>query len=200
LPLTVVTPPPVPEKELPLVFDDGMVIREQFKHFWNFFGGEKTFGRPLTLAYRDRDEKLVQYFERARFELNESEHVQPIDPEWLEGQTPEVYLDRVHLTPLGEQALNGKTFPRVANPQQPDVRYFPQTGHTLRGSFKKLWETQGEIFWGPPLSEPYNEIIDGQPTRVQYFSHWRFEQQGNGPIHLTKLGIDALKNRQCPRP
>ncbi len=200
LPLTVVTPPPLPKHERPLVFDDGLVLREQFKHFWRFFGGQATFGRPLTLAYRDVNGTMVQYFERARFELNESEHVQPIDPEWPEGQRPEVYLDRVHLTPLGEQTLAGRTFPRVADPQQADVRFFPQTGHTLRGDFRSFWERQGEIFFGPPLSEPFNETIDGRQTRVQYFARWRFEQEPGGPVRLARLGVEALQTRACPRP
>ena len=200
LPLTVVTPPPVPEHERPLIFDDGMVLREQFKHFWNFFGGEATFGRPITLAYRDANGMMVQYFERARFELNESEHVQPIDLEWPEGQTPDVYLDRVHLTPLGEQALGGRAFPRVADPRQPGIRYFSQTGHTLRGDFRTFWERHGEIFFGAPLSEPFDERIDGQQTRVQYFARWRFEQVAGGPVRLAKLGVEALKTRPCPQP
>ena len=198
--LTVVPPPAVPPVYQPLVFDDGLVILESFKHFWNFFGGEAVFGRPLTLAYRDQAGKLVQYFQRARFELNESEHVQPIDPDWAEGQTPEVYLDRVHLTPLGEQAAVGRTFARVADPRRAEVRYFPQTGHTLSGAFRALWETRGEIFFGPPISEAFDEVIDGRRTRVQYFTHWRFEQAGDGPVRLTTLGEDALRTRQCPRP
>lgn len=200
LPLTVVTPPPLPKHERPLVFDDGLVLREQFKHFWHFFGGEATFGRPLTLAYRDVNGTMVQYFERARFELNESEHVQPIDPGWPEGQTPEVYLDRVHLSPLGEQALVGRTFHRVADSRQAEVRFFSQTGHTLRGDFLAFWEREGEIFFGAPLSEPFDEFIDGRQTRVQYFAHWRFEQVGGGPVRLGKLGVAALKTRACPQP
>jgi hypothetical protein len=200
LPLQVVPPPQLSDKNKPLVFDDGMVIRESFKHFWNFFGGEAVFGRPITLAYRDEHGKLVQYFQRARFELNESVHVQPIDPDWAEGQTPEVYLDRVHLAPLGAQMLGNQEVPRVSDPGDPAVRYFPQTGHTLSGDFRALWETHGEIFFGPPLTEAFDATINGVPTRVQYFTYWRFEQQGNGPVHLSTLGEDALRVRQCPKP
>lgn len=198
--LTVAPPRAIAPENRPLMFDDGMVIRESFQHFWTFFGGEATFGRPITLAYRDPTGKLVQYFERARFELNESEHVQPIDPNWPEGQTPEVYLDRVHLTPLGAEAIAGQTFPSVPDPVQPGVDYFPSTGHTLSGAFRELWETRGEIFFGAPLSEPFDEIIDGRRMRVQYFTYWRFEQEGQGPVRLAVLGRDALQTRQCPRP
>lgn len=198
--LTVSPPPRVDPIDQPLVFDNGMVLSSSFKHFWNYFGGEAVFGKPITLAYRDQNDKLVQYFERARFELNEAEHVKPIDPRWPEGQTPEVYLDRVRLTPLGAQLSAERSFARVPNPQQPGVLYFEQTGHTLRGDFRATWEQWGEIFFGPPISEPLDEVIDGQPTRVQYFTHWRFEQQGNGPVRFAPLGTQALQTRQCPRP
>jgi hypothetical protein len=200
LALTVAPPRDIDPVYQPLVFDDGMVIRDSFQHFWLFFGGESTFGRPITLAYRDQTGTMVQYFERARFELNESEHVQPIDPNWAEGQTPEVYLDRVHLTPLGAEAMAGRDVPAVADPGLPGVRFFPATGHTLSGAFRELWEMRGEIFFGAPLSEPFDEIIDGRNTRVQYFAYWRFEQEGQGPVRLAMLGRDALRTRQCPLP
>ncbi len=184
----------------PLTFDDGLVLRDEFKHFWNFFGGEAIFGRPLTLAYRDQAGKIVQYFQRARFELNEDSEVGPLDPLVPENQTAAVYLDRVHLTPLGQQASTGRSFERVADPQRPDVRYFPQTGHTLSGAFRTFWEMHGEPFFGPPLSEAFDEVVAGQQTRVQYFTNWRFEQVGDGPVRLALLGEEALKTRQCPRP
>ncbi len=198
--LTVAPPRPVPLWKPPLVFGDGLTLLDSFKHFWIFFGGEATFGRPLTLAYRDHNDNLVQYFERARFELNESEHVKPIDPDWAEGQTPEVYLDRVHLTPLGRQALADRAFERVTDPGRTDTRYFVETGHTLSGPFRALWETRGEIFFGPPLTEQFDEEVDGRMTRVQYFTNFRFEQSSDGAVTLSALGREALKTRQCPRP
>lgn len=195
--LTVVTPPVHGPPYQPIIFDDGMVLRSEFKHFWEFFGGEATFGRPLTQAYRDAQGTIVQYFERARFELNEDESTW-IDP--ARQQPPEVYLARIHLTPLGQHALSGRVFAPVPNPGQADVLYFPETGHTLSGAFRRLWETHGAAFFGLPLSEPLEEVIDGRLVRVQYFTYWRFEQEGDGPVRLGALGRDALKARQCPRP
>jgi hypothetical protein len=198
LALTAVPTRAVQPKKEPLYFDNGMVVLDSFKHFWRFFGGEATFGVPITLAYRDKTGMLVQYFEHARFELNESVHVQPIDVDWPEGQTPEVYLDRVHLTPLGEQVLVGHSIERVPDPNAPGIRYFPDTGHTLRGDFRTFWEAHGEIFYGPPLTEEYEETANGRTVSVQYFRYWRFEQEGNGPVRLAALGTAALENRQCP--
>jgi len=68
------------------------------------------------------------------------------------------------------------------------------------GDFRVFWETHGEPFFGLPLTEAFDEVIDGQRTRVQYFTNWRFEQQGNGPVRLASLGVNALQARQCPRP
>jgi hypothetical protein len=198
--LTTVQYPPLPQAHQPRTFADGIVLRGDFKYFWDFFGGEPVFGRPLTLAERDHRGMIVQYFERARFELNEEDDLPPLDPLWPEGQTPQIYLDRVHLTPLGQQALGDQPAPRVADPAQPGVRYFPQTGHTLRGAFRAHWETHGERFYGPPISEEFDEIHNGQRIRVQYFTNWRFEQRGDGSIQYTPLGKDLLKTRKCPTP
>ena len=200
LPLTVAPPLPVDPLYEPIVLPDGHVLREAFKHFWLFFGGEATFGRPLTDAYRDDEGKLVQYFEHARFEKNEAKQVKPIDPRWPEGQTPEVYLDAVHLTPLGAQLAPGRMSEPVPDPQQPGVRYFPATGHTLRGDFLAYWEQRGEIFFGPPIGEPYQETIDSRPVTVQYFTHWRLEQAAGGEVRTAPLGVAALARRECPRP
>ncbi|HEX6291015.1 MAG TPA: cellulase family glycosylhydrolase [Herpetosiphonaceae bacterium] len=198
--LTKVQYPPFPPAHQPRTFDDGIVLRGDFKYFWDFFGGEAVFGRPLTLAYRDHRGIVVQYFERARFELNEEDDLPPLDPLWAEGQTPDIYLDRVHLSPLGRQSLGEQTVPRVTDPGLPGVRYFPQTGHTLRGAFRALWETHGERFYGPPISEEFEELHNGQRVRVQYFTNWRFERRGDGPIQYTPLGKDLLKTRKCPTP
>ncbi len=199
-PLTVVAVPAAPPLYQPLIFDDGLVLRDQFKFFWDYFGGEVVFGRPLTLATRDHRGNLVQYFQRARFELDDTGDSKGIFPDWPEGQTDAIYLARVHLAPLGQQALAGQTVARVPDPGLPEIRYFPETGHTLSGDFRVFWETHGEPFFGLPLTEAFDEVIDGQRTRVQYFTNWRFEQQGNGPVRLASLGVNALQARQCPRP
>ena len=198
LALTNAPPPAPPALHAPIFFGDLLLINS-FKHFWRFFGGETTFGKPITQPYRDQEGRLVQWFERARFELNESTHVQPIDPEWPEGQTEAVYLDRVHLTPLGTQFTANRAFPPVRNPNRADVLFFPETGHTLAGAFRTRWETHSAAFWGPPISEPLTETIDGTPRTVQYFTHWRMELQPDGSIRFGTLGPPLLAQRPCVR-
>lgn len=198
--LTVVEQNIPPLEHQPRIFDDGIVLRGEFKYFWDFFGGEPVFGRPLTMAYRDHRGIIVQYFEQARLELNEEAESPGLNPLRPELQKPEIYLDHVHLTPLGQQALGAQAVSRVADPGLPGVRYFPETGHTLRGAFRTLWETYGAAFYGPPISEEFDETHNGQRVRVQYFMNWRFEQRGDGPIEYTPLGKDMLKTRPCPTP
>ncbi|GAC1552634.1 MAG: hypothetical protein NVS2B7_28580 [Herpetosiphon sp.] len=184
--------------EAPIHFGN-VVLIGSFLHFWKFFGGERTFGKPLTQPYRQSDGTMVQYFEKARFELNESVHVQPIDVRWPEGQTDYVYLDRVHLTMLGQQASVGRHWTQVADPHEAGVLFLSRTGHTLRGAFRRLWETHGEPFFGLPLNEPTTETIDGQQRTVQYFEKWRMELMPDGTVRLGDLGRDALAQRPCVR-
>jgi hypothetical protein len=110
-----------------------------------------------------------------------------------------MYLQRIHLTPLGQQAAAGKGFAPVADPGQVGVSYFPATGHTLRGEFARFWSAWGEPFFGPPLSEEVVEEVAGQPLTVQYFTNWRFERWPDG-VRLSPLGAEALRTRQCPQP
>ncbi|MBA3945830.1 MAG: cellulase family glycosylhydrolase [Herpetosiphonaceae bacterium] len=196
--LTTVPPAPPDPLNAPLQFGD-LILVGSFKFFWLFFGGEPTFGKPITQPYRQADGTMVQYFEHARFELNESVHVQPIDPNWAEGQTDAVYLDRVHLTSLGSQFTAGRSWPPVSDPGQPDVIWSPATGHTIRGPFRTLWLTHKALFFGEPLSEQIVETINGQPVTVQYFEKWRMELQADGTVRLGALGQDALSQRPCQR-
>ena len=67
---------------------------------------------------------------------------------------------------------------RVPNPNQPGVAYFPETGHTLRGAFRRVWERNGGLAqFGYPLTEEYAEVseTDGNTYTVQYFERARFE-------------------------
>src|SRR5262245_23275886 len=51
----------------------GHFIKGAFRSFWERSGGVGIFGYPITEEYiRAADGKLIQYFERARFELRVS--------------------------------------------------------------------------------------------------------------------------------
>lgn len=84
---------------------------------------------------------------------------------------------------------------------QTDVRYFPETGHYLRGVFRSFWEGNGssEIF-GFPITEEY--IAPGTGRVTQYFERARFElseRNGQAYVELGRLGVEVTQNRVFPK-
>jgi len=168
----------------------GHYLRGAFRLFWEQNGGLGTFGYPITEEYiRNQDGKVIQYFERARFELR------TVGSEFV-----------IDLGMVGADFLKvqGISFPRIEEPAVVSnaLRYFPETGHTIRGAFKTFWETKnGQILFGYPLSEEFNELFpDGKQRTVQYFERARFETQPKG----TSLGLLGRALAPCqqvmPRP
>ncbi|MDQ2809668.1 MAG: CAP domain-containing protein [Chloroflexota bacterium] len=74
---------------------------------------------------------------------------------------------------------------------QADAHQFPQTGHTVRGSFWTYWQGHGGLAQqGYPISEELREASDlnGQPYTVQYFERAVFERHlENAPPFDTLL-------------
>src|SRR5258708_568321 len=61
---------------------------------------------------------------------------------------------------------------RVPDPEQPGVRWFAPTGHTLRGAFLDYWTQYGGVAqFGYSLTEEFTEPDgpDHQLLMVQYF-------------------------------
>jgi hypothetical protein len=134
--------------------------RSGFLRFWRENGGVMIFGYPIGEETVE-DGRIVQYFERARFEYH---------PEFL-GQPGQVQLSL-----LGRQLTEGRDFPDGA----PDggTLYFPETKHTLSGKFLQFWQKRGGLaIFGYPISEPFEEASpsDGQTRLTQYFERARFE-------------------------
>jgi len=82
---------------------------------------------------------------------------------------------------------------RVPDPQLPNVRYFPQTGHSLQGGFRVYWEAHGGLAqFGYPLTEEFHEPdeVRGIAPQVQYFERARFEYHPeNRPPYDVLLGL-----------
>src|SRR5262245_59770524 len=152
----------------------GHYLRGAFRAFWERSGGVPIFGYPIPEEYYGRsDGRIVQYFERSRFELRVQDN-QAI----------------VELGLLGREVTQGRDFPRVAPvPSNNFRRYFPETGHTLKGLFKTTWDTRGgQRIFGMPISEEIGEVLqDGLVHTVQYFERSRFELWP-GPVRFSQLG------------
>ena len=87
----------------------------------------------------------------------------------------------------------------VEPPDDPNVLYFEETGHTLSGVFREYWEREGGLeMFGMPITEPF----DQSGRSVQYFERARFEfhpELGEGgAVQLGLLGSFLVQDRGLP--
>jgi hypothetical protein len=153
----------------------GHFLGGAFRSYWERNGGVEIFGYPVSEEFvQSRDGRVAQWFERARFELNV-----------VNGQAV------ISLGLIGREYLSstGQGFPPVAAVRAPGLRFFPETGHTLRGEFRNFWERRGGVAtFGYPVSEELvQRLDDGRNYLVQYFERGRFELVGNR-VRLATLG------------
>jgi hypothetical protein len=97
-------------------------------------------------------------------------------------------------------AIIGANFllPHSIHGQTPTVRYFPETGHSVRGEFLEFFEAQGGLaVFGYPLTDEFTQ--DGR--RIQYFQKVRMEwhPEFSEPYNV-QLGLvgDELGYRKPP--
>ena len=72
--------------------------------------------------------------------------------------------------------------------QSAEVRYFPETGHSVRGAFLQYYNAANDpaLVYGFPITE---QITSRDGRTVQYFQRARFELTEASRIQLTPLGI-----------
>jgi hypothetical protein len=86
---------------------------------------------------------------------------------------------------------------RSASAQSPDVQFFPETGHHVRGDFLRFYKSVSDpsLVFGYPITE---QITSKDGKTVQYFQRARFELRTDLPekqrVQLTPLG-QALYQR-----
>jgi hypothetical protein len=152
--------------------ETGHAVKGEFLHFYrNAADPALVFGFPISEQFTSRDGKIVQYFERARFELNGG----------LPGN------GSVQRTPLG-QAAYGPGSPKLDINNPAACRSF-QTGYQVCFAFLDFYQANGGTAqFGDPISpfEFHDNLI------VQYFENARFEWRADRPegqrVVLTDLG------------
>jgi predicted deacylase len=171
------------EELLPLPADHaeaGINVPALIWRFWKAHGGMEHFGPPLAPAEKDG---LVtrQFFTRALLELRPDQ-----------ANTP--FL--VQPAALGREAAAGQTFTPAA--ETPDVRFYPETNHTLREAFLTYWDrADGMKLFGYPLSEEFEAFTaDGQQRTVQYFERAVFSYDTEFGVQLEPLGWSALVRKR----
>jgi len=168
---------PADAAEPALYFSEtGHSVSGEFLWTYQKLGGLDRFGYPRTEAFVENG-RLVQYFQRAVMEQF-PEHA---------GTPYEVQLRLLgDLLTWGQRAgPEWQPLERAAAPA--DARYFPETRHSVRGSFLAYFDRAGGLYsFGYPISEPFDQ--DG--LWVQYFQRARFEfHPGNPPAYRVQLGL-----------
>ncbi|MBC8504465.1 MAG: hypothetical protein ISR58_11165 [Anaerolineales bacterium] len=156
--------------------ETGHTVSGAFLEKYNsILNGEEIYGYPITDAFEDdRIGYLVQYFEKARFELH-----------------PENSIElQVQLTPLGDFLYQqGELAPNLF--EISSCKLHPETGFEVCYDFLDFFEANGGIIqFGYPISGI--EIHDGWFS--QYFQRVRLEWHPEHPqgekITVADLGID----------
>jgi hypothetical protein len=78
-----------------------------------------------------------------------------------------------------------------ASAQAAGEKYFPETGHTVRGEFLAFFENSPDALrlFGFPITEEFIDPIN--KTRTQYFQRVRFDlvsEKGNSKVQIAPLG------------
>lgn len=169
--------------------ETGYCISGRMRSFWEQNGGLAVFGLPITPQQNEQIEgraTQVQWFERNRLELH-PENSRPYD----------VLLGRLGATRAPVSAPSAT--------QQPDCRFFGETGHNVCGEILSAWSAAGLNLdgkagftpaeslglFGLPLTDLHAETLaDGRSYQVQWFERGRFEvHPENQPPYRVLLGL-----------
>ncbi len=184
------TPPPSAEsRSFP---ETKQTVKGYFWKYWQEHGGLPQQGFPISGEIQERSEingktYLVQYFERAVFELHN------------ENQPPyNVLLSLVGVTRYKQNYPGGA--PNQKANSDPGTVLFPQTGKKVGGAFLAYWKASGSVAQqGYPISEEFQEKsdLDGKTYTVQYFERavFEFHPENKPPYNvlLSQLGTFRYK-------
>lgn len=167
--------------------ETGHFVKGAFLQYYNAAKDPTlVYGFPITEQITSRDGRMVQYFQRARFELTEA--------------------SRVQLTPLGTLTYTPQN-PLPVNTSSGCERY--PSGHNVCFTFLEFYKANGgPTQFGNPIS-PF-ESADG--LIVQYFEGARFEWRADlgaekwvvisdlGRLYFDQLREDPAHLRPAPPP
>jgi len=155
--------------------ETGHWVTGDFLTFFDQHGGLDIFGYPRTERMVS-DGRVVQYFQRARFES------------WP--QNPPPY--NVQLMLIGDAVMGPGDPPipasQIPSPNDPNRTYFPQTGHTISGAFRDFFNAHGGLMiFGYPTSEQY---VGPSGFVIQRFQRARMEYHPElPPQYRVSLGL-----------
>ncbi len=202
VPLSTMPRPPAdpaawnPAAPYRFVEETGHNLGPAFQTFYDANGGVEILGHPITEVLLEVESgRYVQYFERARMELDPNQN----DPE----NPPQVTLTRAGA--LLTEDYTGLAFIPRKNIPVNDAAFFPETGYRISGKFHDFWEDHGGMSsFGYPISGELTKKIGGTQRLVQYFERARLEydpQEADTPDAITvgRLGIELAQQQELPR-
>lgn len=155
-------------------------VAHDFLKFWNDYGGLDSFGYPLGPEQLENG-ILVQYFERARFEIH------PELANIAAAPQPEIALGLLGAERAAQLGLHWG-----ASPESGTGLYFSGTGQEISGDFLDYWQDHGgERVFGWPISPAADMVnpADGNTYFTQWFQRARFEYHPELPVgHRIVLG------------
>lgn len=168
----------------------GFCVSDPILSYWERNGGLPVFGYPISEQRTETVEGWtgpLQWFERDR----------------LENHGPDgVMAGRLGVRLLELRGLTWQTFERVTNAPQ-GCRFFPETGHSLCGTFLNYWERNGGLQrFGYPITQPFTEELPTWSGTVQYFERRRMELHPENAgtqyeVLLGLLGHDLMDPYGC---
>ncbi|NNJ10268.1 L,D-transpeptidase [Chloroflexales bacterium ZM16-3] len=156
-----------------------------FLGYWRASNGSLTLGPPISEPFAD-GALTVQYFASGRLELHPE-----YDNAIVRGRLGAEYsaaLFRSFATPAGMA-------------DQPGLRLFTETGHSLGEPFRSFWDGNGGLdVFGFPISEPAWEYVGPELLQVQYFERARLEYrplsaESSQAVQISALGRDLARLR-----
>lgn len=178
------TPPAPTDAFTPVYFPQtGHSLGPHFTLAWRERGGLGLFGYPISEEFAEGG-RPTQYFERAVLQYFAENARTPYEVQGIQ---------------LGRDLTTGRErdapfLPVSGAGAGGDRAFFPETGHTLGGAFRRSWQDGGGlIVFGYPLSEEFVEVnpADGKPYLTQYFERNRFEYhpEAAGTRYEVTLGL-----------
>ena len=174
--------------------ETGYSLDGEFLRYWRAQGGLPVFGYPMSSA-QPVDGQIMQYLERARFELH-PQHAAPYN----------VLLGRLGVEALERQGVDWRLLPK-ASPNA--AHYVEATGHAIAAEFWGYWSSRGLEFdgqrgasfaeslalFGYPISEARMEVnSSGDQVLTQWFERVRMEYHPDNPadyrVLLGRLGAE----------
>lgn len=161
-------PPAAAQNPIRYVPQTGHFVRGAFRAFWEGKGGVPIFGYPVTEEFiRRSDGKLIQFFERARFELNVNDNRATVELGRLGAEITGIQQTtsslggafRTFWQRNGGTAIFGLPLTNEYRERQPDgteriVQWFERAKFELYGSSVRL-SLLGRLLAPPQLLAPW---------------------------------------------